>query len=208
MLHNETIDTILARESCLDFTGEPVSDEIIDTLLTVGRYAPTSGGRQPWHLTAVTDPKLLDDISYLVYGNFLEMMETIKKESEKGGVKKTPFSGYDENPTPASVRYNAPLIIIVSGSPKLSSVYHTDCCLATQNMYIAAQSLGLSSLWWGALERGGFHNEKCAELKKLLIPEGYEVVSASLFGYPTPGATRQPGRVVGFQRGAGGISKF
>lgn len=208
MLHNETIDTILARESCLDFTGEPVPEEAIEALLTAGRYAPTSGGRQPWHFTVVTDPKVLDDISYLVYGNFLEMMDTIKKENERGGVKKTPFSGYDENPTPASVRYQAPLLIIVSGDPKKSSVYHTDCCLATQNMYIAAQSLGLGSLWWGALERGGFRNEKSAALKQLLIPAGYEVVSTSLFGYPTPGATRQPGRVVGFQRGAGGVSRF
>ena len=131
MIHNETIDTILARESCLDFTGEPIPEEAIETILTAGRYAPTSGGRQPWHFTVITDPETLDEISRLVYGNFLEMMDTIKKESEKGGVKKTPFSGYDENPTPASVRYHAPMIVIVSGDPKRSGVYHTDCCLAT-----------------------------------------------------------------------------
>ena len=208
MLHNETIDTILARESCLDFTGAPIPREAIETIVKAGCHAPTSGGRQPWHFTVVTDEKILDEISYLVYGNFLEMMDKIKAESEKGGVKKTPFSGYDENPTPASVRYHAPLIIIVSGDPKKSGVYHTDCCLATENMYIAAQSLGIASLWWGALERGGFHNEKSADLKKRLIPEGYEVVSASLFGYPTPGATRKPGRLVTFQRGAGGVSWF
>lgn len=208
MLKNETIDNILARESCLDFTGEPVPEEAIETLLAAGRHAPTSGGRQPWHFTVVTDPKILDDISYLVHGNFLEMMSKIKEENERGGVKKTPFSGYDENPTPASVRYNCPLIIIVSGDPKQSSAYFTDCCLATENMYIAAQSLGLSSLWWGALERGGFKNPKSADLKKLLIPEGYEVVSASLFGYPTPGATRKPGRLVTFERGKGGVSRF
>lgn len=208
MLTNETIRTILSRESCLDFTGEPIPEEAIETILTAARYAPTSGGRQPWHFTVITDPAVLDEISVAVYGNFLEMMETIKAESEKGGVKKTPFSGYDENPTPASVRYQAPLIVIVSGDPKRSGVFHTDGCLATENMYIAAQSLGISSLWWGALERGGLRNPKNEALKNRLIPEGYEVVSASLFGYPTPGASRQPGRVVGFQRGAGGITRI
>ncbi|MDD6024350.1 MAG: nitroreductase family protein [Oscillospiraceae bacterium] len=208
MLHNETIDTILARESCLDFTGEPVPEEVIETLVTAAKYAPTSGGRQPWHITVITDPDVLDEISWLVYGNFLEMMETIKKESEKGGVKKTPFSGYDENPTAASVRYHAPMLVIVSGDPQKSSVYHTDCCLATENLYIAARSLGLGSLWWGALERGGFKNPKGKELRDRLVPEGYEVVSTSLIGYPTPGATRQPGRVVGFQRGAGGVTRI
>lgn len=208
MLHNETIDTILARESCLDFTGEPVPEEVIETLVTAAKYAPTSGGRQPWHITVITDPDVLDEISWLVYGNFLEMMETIKKESEKGGVKKTPFSGYDENPTAASVRYHAPMLVIVSGDPKKSGVYHTDCCLATENLYIAARSLGLGSLWWGALERGGFKNPKGKELRDRLVPEGYEVVSTSLIGYPTPGATRQPGRVVGFQRGAGGVTRI
>lgn len=208
MLNNEVIKTILERESCLDYTGEPIPEEAIESILKAGRHAPTSGGRQPWHFTVVTDPKILDEISYLVYGNFLEMMEKIKAENEKKGEKKTPFSGYDENPTPASVRYNAPMIIIVSGDPKQSSVYHTDCCLATENMYIAAQSLGISSLWWGALERGGFKNPKCAELKKKLIPEGYQVVSASLFGYPTPGATRKPGRLLSFERGKGGVTRF
>lgn len=207
-MHNETLDTIFSRESCLDFTGEAIPEEVIELILKAGRWAPTSGGRQPWHFTVITDPQVLDEISYLVYGNFLEMMEKIKQENEKGGVKKTPFSGYDENPTPASVRYNAPMIVIVSGNPKQSSVYHTDCCLATENMYIAAQSMGVHSLWWGALERGGLKNPKGQALKDRLIPEGYEVVSASLFGYPTPGRTRQPGRVVGFQRGAGGVTRI
>ena len=208
MLHNETLDTIFSRESCLDFTGEPIPEEAIETIVSAGLHAPTSGGRQPWHVTVITDPEILDEISYLVHGNFLEMMAKIKAENEKGAVKKTPFSGYDENPTPASVRYNAPMIIVVSGNPKESSVYATDCCLATENMYIAAQSLGIHSLWWGALERGGFKNPKSAELRKKLIPEGYEVVSASLFGYPTPGRTRQPGRLLTFKRGQGGVSRF
>ena len=82
MLKNETIDNILARESCLDFTGEPVPEEAIETLLAAGRHAPTSGGRQPWHFTVVTDPKILDDISYLVHGNFLEMMSKIKEDEK------------------------------------------------------------------------------------------------------------------------------
>lgn len=208
MIHNETIDTILSRSSCLDYLDKPVSDEVIDTLVTAGRYAPTSGGRQPWHFTVVKDKEMLDKISTLVYGNFLEMAAKIKEENEKGGVKKTPFSGYDENPTPASVRYNAPLIIIVSGNPSMSRNNVFDCCLATENMYIAAQSMGLSSLWWGALVQGGFTHPKSEELRKILIPEGYQVVSASLFGYPNPEATRQPGRVVTFKRGEGGVSVF
>lgn len=208
MLQNETLSTIFSRESCLDFTGEPVPEEAIETIVKAGCYAPTSGGRQPWHFTVVTDPKTLDDISYLVYGNFLEMFEKIKKENEQRGGEKTPFSGYDENPTPASVRYNAPLIILVSGDPKKSGAWFTDGCLATENMYIAAQSLGIHSLWWGALEKGGLRNPKGAELKKRLIPEGFEVVSASLFGYPTPGRTRQPGRLKSFRRGAGGVTRI
>lgn len=208
MLHNETLDTIFSRESCLDFTGEPIPEDAIETIVSAGFHAPTSGGRQPWHITVVTDPAVLDEISYLVYGNFLEMMEKIKAENEKGGAKKTPFSGYDENPTPASVRYHAPMIVIVSGDPKQSSVYFTDCCLATENMYIAAQSLGIHSLWWGALERGGLKNPKGADLLKKLVPEGYQVVSASLFGYPTPDRTRQPGRLVGFRRGQGGVTRL
>ena len=34
------------------------------------------------------------------------------------------------------------------------------------------------------------------------------LLAASLFGYPTPGATRKPGRLVTFQRGKGGVSRF
>ena len=208
MLHNKTLDTIFSRSSCLDYLDTPVSEEMIETMIKAGFYAPTSGGRQPWHITAITDPEVLDEISYAVYGNFLEMAEKIKKESEAKGVKKTPFSGYDEDPTPASVRYHAPLIMLVSGTPQKSGVYFTDCCLATENIILAAQSMGLASLWWGALERGALKNPKNEALKAKLLPEGYEVVSALLIGYPKPGATRQPGRVISFERGNGAVTRI
>lgn len=209
MIHNEIIDAMLNRRSCLDYLDKPVSDEVVETLLTAGRYAPTSGGRQPWHFTAVRDPKNLDMLCDLVYSNYKSFAKNgpPKNSSPNAAPKvlpKTPL--YPENPVPADIRHHAPLIIIVSGNKSLSSNNYIDCCLATENMYIAAESLGLSSLWWGALVQGGFSKPEAAEVKKLLMPEGFEVVSASLFGYPDPDGQHEPGRVVGFVRGSGGVT--
>jgi nitroreductase len=77
------------------------------------------------------------------------------------------------------------VIILISGiDTELGKAnVHFNCALATQNMYIAAQSLGL-----GARIYGGPVRKVNEGMKDLLeIPEGYSVVSLLRIGNVDPG---------------------
>ena len=76
----------------------------------------------------------------------------------------------------------APVMILVSAKDGGTSAQ--DCCLAMENMFIAAASLGIMSGWDHATVMDLFAHSP--ELKKDLIPEGYTLHAAAFFGYPGP----------------------
>ncbi len=77
---------------------------------------------------------------------------------------------------------NAPVMILVSAKEGMTSLQ--DCCLAMENMFIAAASLGIMSGWDHATVMDLFRRD--TELRCELIPEGYTVYAAAFFGYPGP----------------------
>lgn len=78
-----------------------------------------------------------------------------------------------------NIFYNAPTVIIVSGKKDVSSSL-VDCSAAIQNMLIAAQSLGLGTVWVGFVR---FFFALGAEVEKLELPDGYEPFYAVAVGY-------------------------
>ena len=77
---------------------------------------------------------------------------------------------------------NTPVMILVSAKEGMTSLQ--DCCLAMENMFIAAASLGIMSGWDHATVMDLFRRD--TELRRELIPEGYTVYAAAFFGYPGP----------------------
>ena len=72
-----------------------------------------------------------------------------------------------------NIFYGAPTVILVSGKEGAIAI-ESDCAAATQNMLLAAESIGLGSCWIGFV-LVAFNNSKAKEyLKKLGIPEGYK----------------------------------
>ena len=53
MIDNETMRSILARRSYKSFKSDPISDDILETILAAGKYAPNGMNRQAWHFTVV-----------------------------------------------------------------------------------------------------------------------------------------------------------
>lgn len=48
-------DAIAQRYSCRAYRADPVSDEMIATILEAGRLAPSACNKQPWRFAVVTD---------------------------------------------------------------------------------------------------------------------------------------------------------
>jgi nitroreductase len=55
----ELIDTIFSRRSIRRYTGEPVSEEDIRTILEAAMAAPSASNRKPWHFVVVSERETL-----------------------------------------------------------------------------------------------------------------------------------------------------
>ena len=56
---DERLHLVFSRRSIRRYTGEPVSEADITSLLEAGMAAPSASNRQPWHLVVVTDRERL-----------------------------------------------------------------------------------------------------------------------------------------------------
>jgi nitroreductase len=153
---NEVIKAILERYSCRDFSAAPLSCQQVDTLVKAALASPSAVNRQPWHIIAITDKNLLDEMdSYALEGIKAQSEEFYKRMMDRGG----------------KIFYNAPCLIVIA---KDGSDYAAlDCGIVSQNIALAAHSMGLGSVICG-MARSTLEGAKGEEFKKRIkIPEGY-----------------------------------
>jgi nitroreductase len=162
---NETIQTILSRRSVRAYTDRQLSQQDLDLILEAGRYAPTAHNGQPWHFTVVQDARMMDEINAKIKA----VMALADDEW---------LSAMGKNPE-AHITYHAPTVIFVSAKEDAMG-FQTDTCAAVQNMMLAAESLGIGSVWVGLL---WFYMRLEETPATLRLPEGYLPAHAAAFGY-------------------------
>ena len=162
---NEVLTAIKSRRSVRNYKQEQISDENLQLIIEAGIYAPTAHNEQPWHFTVIQNKEMLQDIN--------EKVSTAMSISDVEWIRKMA-----SNPA-FKVTYNAPTLIIVSGR-KDGMAWNVDCAAAIQNMLIAAESLGIGSVWLGLLR---FFFQQEDEVSKLGIPEGYQPFYGVALGY-------------------------
>ena len=164
---NETIKTLLERRSVRAYEDKAVSKELVETIIECGKFACNGGGSQPWHFTVVTNREWMDAVSALnreIYLNSPVERLRIKAQNPK-------YSDF----------YKAPMAIIISGnSPRALA----DCACATQNMAVAAASLGLGSCFIASFKSCIESEEGKKLFSQLPLPEGYTPQFALALGYP------------------------
>ena len=62
-MSKELIETILARRSIRRYTGEPVSEGDVKTLLEAAMAAPSASNNRPWHFVVVTARETLNALA-------------------------------------------------------------------------------------------------------------------------------------------------
>ena len=149
------------RRSTRKFRPDPVSDEDIQKIIDAGQTAPLAmGNDKSTHMTVVRDREVLDTIR-----------KCCMKES-----RKTPGKMLDS-------LYGAPVFIIMSAADVSDDhIEYCDVACVIENMMLQAADLGLGSCYiWGCLRKLRRSPETLALLN---IPEGYEILSAMVCGYP------------------------
>ena len=168
MIANETLKIIKQRRSIRNYKAEQIKDEELQAVLEAGLYAPNAGG-QAWHFTVVQNKALLERLNLAA-----------KEAAKQMDLEHLRALGNNEQ---FNCLYGAPTLILVSGNEQAPMPLDADCAAATENMLIAAESIGLGSCWIFFVLLA-FYSAEGSELRKeLRIPEGSKIYNSAVFGY-------------------------
>jgi nitroreductase len=121
------MENILNRKSVRKYTKEEVKKEQLEMLVRAGMAAPSARNSQPWLFFVINDRTILDNLA-----------------------KQLPN---------AKMLLNAKAAIVVCGNLQKAlegdgrEFWVQDCSAATQNILLAAESMGLGAVWTGAYPR-------------------------------------------------------
>lgn len=164
---NPIIQGLYNRKSVRVFTGEPISKEKKEMILTAATQAPTAGNQQLYTIIDVTDPELKKKLSVTCDNQpFIaeaDMVLVFAADCQKW------YEGFQD----------------VGAAPRKPGVGDlmlavTDTAIAAQNAVVAAESLGIGSCYIGdIMENAEVHKEM------LHLPDYVFPAVMLVFGYPT-----------------------
>ncbi len=154
------IDNIMSRTSIRAYQDKPVEDEKIEQMLKAAMASPTAANKQPWRFVVIKDKNTLSAIT-------------------------------DSFP-PMRMAKEAALAIVVCGdmndiiSEEGRDYWIEDASAATENLLLAAHSLGLGAVWCGVYPL----KERIAPIKALLqLPDNIVPLNVIPIGYPAENPT-------------------
>jgi nitroreductase len=120
----DAIQNIMSRRSIRKYSGEGISSEQIQTIISAAMQAPSAGNRQPWYFIVVQDRQILDAIQ-----------------------KIHPYSNMLNDASCA-------IVVCADTKIELYTNYWAiECAAATQNILLAAHAIGLGAVWLGVYPR-------------------------------------------------------
>jgi nitroreductase len=167
----DVIEAIYRRRAIRAFTDEPVGKDQIDQLIAAAIAAPNAMDRQRWAFVVIRDRALLK-----------RMSDEAKTLTLKTMGLNSQLSQFREFLSSAqfSIFYDAPVLILICGTEDDRFV-DQDCCLAAQNLMLAAHANGLGTCWIGFAE--AWLNQAGAK-KELGIPATYRPIAPIILGHP------------------------
>lgn len=155
-MENATLNSIKKRRSITNFLNKKISNTDIQTILEAGRWAPSRFNTQPWRFIVISDKIVKNLVG--------EIIPTVFKAAIK----------------------TAPICIAVCVNPETSpNHYIEEGAIATQNMALAASSIGLGSSWIGIFSLSNEKESAERKIKELLrIPKKWRLISVLPIGYP------------------------
>jgi len=172
------------RRSCRTYTEEPLSEEVIRSLIDNAVWVPNGSNNQPWRFVVITDKALMKHYSDLAKGDWLDNLTDTPHMQQYEQFMRDP----DYN-----IFYNAPALIIVYGNRE-SYWYTYDCSMVAYNISLLAEESGLGSCWIGLAHNIFSKREIKADFG---LTEEFELVSPLILGrptasYPGPEVPRKP----------------
>ena len=166
---NAVIENMMSRRSIRKYKPQAVNRDTMQIILNCGINAPNGQNKQSWEIRVVDNPEFINGIT-----------EVYKKQNPKA----------TEDPNFKNMFRNASTVVFIAND-KSYDLSQIDCGLLGENMILSAWSMGIGSCCLGGPTRFINSTPEAAEyLKRLDIPEGYQLLYCIAFGYPneTPAA--------------------
>jgi nitroreductase len=154
-MENPVLDAIKKRRTASRFESTEVEQDKIENILDAGRWAPSWLNKQPWNFIVIKDPKTKEELAKVAPTAFIQ------------GLKE------------------APVCVAITVNTDEDSYHFVEAgALATQNMALAAHSLGLQTSWIGIFDIRNQRNSAEAKIRKILeIPKNHRVITLLPIGY-------------------------
>jgi nitroreductase len=159
---SEVLRAIKNRRTIRKFKPNPIDDEMLEVILEAGRWAPSFSNLQPWRFIVIKD-------------------QGLKSALDKAARESVLHLGINE----------APVVILVCVDRRIDPLHAIEAgAAATQNMTLAAHSIGLGAGWIGI-----WGTEAEVSIQKIFkLPETVRAVSLVPIGIPdeSPEGHRKP----------------
>ena len=152
---NDVIKTILNRRSSRAFSDKSISREDLSIIVDAGLHAPSGMNLQKWKFTVIQRKPIISKIAQV-------LEKTLSRP------------GYD--------LYKPDALILVS-SDETNPHGVSDCSCALENIFLAAESLGIGSVWLNQFKGICGEPEVRALLDELNLPKNHVVIGVAALGY-------------------------
>lgn len=152
---NQTMETILSRRSIRSFAKKAISREDLELIVQAALHAPSGMGKQTWKFTVICSREKIQRLAAAV-GEALGR------------------NGYD---------MYQPEVLIIPSNLRDSKFAMEDNACALENIFLAARSLGIGSVWINQVR------DVCDEpavreiLREFQIPDDHIVTGTAALGY-------------------------
>lgn len=145
------MNEIFHRTSIRKYQDKPVEDEKLELILRAAMAAPSAKNQQPWEFYVVTDREKIVELS-----------------------KTSPYAAFTD-------KAGAMIVPCYRTDCKIPEYAQIDLSIATENILLEVDSLGLGACWIGICPQ----EERMTAVEKVLdIPENLRAFSIVAIGYP------------------------
>lgn len=176
------LNFIKFRRSIRKFKDVDVENEKIEKIIEAGRFTQTSTNSQDVSYIVVKENKdelkkmVLDRLNTMGLNILNNPSEETKKIEKYAKMWVSAYNEHEKNPKADRIFFNAPAVILVVSKTPINGG------LASTNMEVMTNALGLGTFYSGFLVRASQDNEKMREF--LGLKDGQQIVTCLVVGYP------------------------
>lgn len=161
---NAVMENLLTRRSIRAFENRELPKEELDQILKAAQYAPSAMNRQTWQFTVLCSRPKIQELAAAVG-------EALGREN---------YTMYE------------PQVIIITSNLRDARFGVDDNACALENIFLAAHSFGIGSVWINQLRDACDDPKVRGLLKSYGIPDEHAVYGIAALGYAAPAEPKEP----------------